>query len=631
MALEEADVWLIFPPLVETNFGSFYPSTAVLAGYLEARGLRTEQTDLNEEFALWLLRPEATALRAEDPQLRTHSTAAAAGRWLDRSRERLFDADGRHSFGPSSPFGHVLQLLAGHYLVDPGEDVLERSAAVLRAAKPYHDFYEYALSVDRVPTDVGLIGVSVPMGPQLLPALVLAERLKLMRPDAHLVFGGPALSLMSLPEIERLLGAWLAVDAVVRFDGEYPLYELATQSAQGRWDPATVAGVSARCAEGVMHCEPAAGPPVNSLPAPLYPAPALARLSDPVLGVTQARGCYWGKCDYCDFIELFDGSPPFRGRRPDQFVSELRYLAGRHGVSRFSFITESIPPAFARRVSAALLAEGLRLRWTSFAMVDRRFDGELLALMVEAGCEFLVVGLETTVTRVLNLVHKSANREENLRFLRDARRAGLPLVVNLIPDLPTTTYQEALLALEDLEEFADGMRSVSVFPFEPTRSSNVGRSPEAFGLDVAVPSASSGQAQYALNHLVSSDPAMTPEQRAEVHARYRVFADRVQRHVRQLATDRPFAPDQPLRVAVEELDLFEAKNGLVCTNMRTRGRAVIPERAAQLLRPFLDGTPFTPRTLREALSGDVGSQLLDNLDRASMLVPFADGRQSGHD
>jgi hypothetical protein len=625
VAANDADVWLVFPPLVETNFGSFFPSTAVLAAYLEAQGVRTRQTDLNEEFAVWMLGPQAAALREKDPRWAPESSAAAAGRWLARSRQELFGPGGRHRFGPSSPFGHVLQLMAQHYLVDPGEDVLERAAPALHAAGPYHDFYAHADLARRVPEGVSLIGISVPMGPQLLPALVLADHLKGLRPDLPVVFGGPALSLMSLPELERLLVSWPQVDAVVRFDGEFPLHELARQAGEGRWDPSAVAGVSCRTGDGVRHNDPGPGPSVNALPAPLFPAEALAVLDDPVVGVTQARGCYWGKCDYCDFIELYDGSPPFRGRRPEPFVAELGHLATTHGVTRFSFITESIPPAFARKVSTALLAEGLDLRWTSFAMVDRRFDRELLALMARAGCEFLVVGLETTVTRVLKLVHKSADREENLRFLRDARDVGLPLVVNLIPDLPTTTYEEALQALDDLEEFADGMRSVSVFPFEPTRSSNVGRTPEAFGLDVGAAATTTGQAQYALNHLGSTDPAMTPQQRAEVHARYRDFADRVHRRGARPAAGVPsHRPDRPVRVAVEDLDLFETDAGLVCTNMRTRQRAVVPLRAARLLRPYLDGAEFTPRALEQALPAGVGSRLLANLDRAAMLAPVPD-------
>ena len=68
-------------------------------------------------------------------------------------------------------------------------------------------------------------------------------------------------------------------------------------------------------------------------------------------------------------------------------------------------------------------------------MVDRRFDAELLQLMAASGCDCLVVGLESMVTRVLQRVHKSADREENIRFLRQAHAAGIELAVNLIPDL----------------------------------------------------------------------------------------------------------------------------------------------------------------------------------------------------
>ncbi|HEX9334660.1 MAG TPA: radical SAM protein [Pseudonocardiaceae bacterium] len=624
---EKTDLWLAFPPLVETNFGSFYPSTAVLAAYLERQGLRTVQDDLNEEFALWLLCPDTARERLADPRLNPTSSAAAATRWLARHADMLFDAERRHDFGPTSRYGHVLQLLAQHYLVDPGPDVVDRTGGYARAAEPYQRFYRQLGLDGRIADGTSMIGISVPMGPQLLPALVLAQHLRDLRPRTPIVLGGPALSLMSPAELGRLLTNWDAVDAVVRFDGEQPLHELLVQAREGRWEPAQVAGVSYRDGDAVRHNEPGVGLPVNALPAPLYPVAALAALADPALGVTQARGCYWGKCDYCDFIELYDGSPPFRGRHPVGFVAELRLLAQRHGVRRFSFITESLPPAFARRLCELLLAERLDLRWTSFAMVDRRFDRELLASIVAAGCEFLVVGMETTITRVLKLVHKSADREQNLRFLRDAREVGLPLVVNLIPDLPTTTYDEAMTALDDVREFTDTMRSVSVFPFEPTRSSNVGRTPERFGLDVRTPSVASGQAQYALNHLTSTDPAMTTEQRARVHARYRTFADEVngRRCHDVVAASRP---DDRMRIAVEDIDLVTGADGLVCTNLRTRSRAVIPTRAAKLLEHYWAGASFTPAALRAELSPLVADQLLANLTEAALLAPA--GGEAGH-
>ena len=41
---------LAFMPLIETGFGQLYPSTAVLAAYLERQGFRTVQMDLNAPF-----------------------------------------------------------------------------------------------------------------------------------------------------------------------------------------------------------------------------------------------------------------------------------------------------------------------------------------------------------------------------------------------------------------------------------------------------------------------------------------------------------------------------------------------------------------------------------------------------
>jgi hypothetical protein len=96
--------------------------------------------------------------------------------------------------------------------------------------------------------------------------------------------------------------------------------------------------------------------------------------------------------------------------------------------------------------------------------------------------------------------------------------------VNLIPDLPSTTRQEALEGLADLESVADCMTEANVIPFEPTRSSRVGRAPSQFGLIAADGPGHSGHAQLALNTLAATDPAMTVAERAEVFRAYRAFA-----------------------------------------------------------------------------------------------------------
>ncbi|MFJ7956335.1 B12-binding domain-containing radical SAM protein [Streptomyces sp. NPDC096319] len=630
----DGSVVLAFPPLVESSFGRYFPSTAVLAGFLQSRKVRTHQWDLNEEFALHLLDPghlaEAGAGRLVGLEGRhPEEMSAVAGRWLARHRDALFDERGRHTFAAASGPEFLLSALARPYLIDPEAEWLT-DPALLRSDRTlvYRAYYASLGLADRLPGDTRLLGVSVPMGPQLVPALLLAEAVKQVRPDVRIVLGGPTLSLMNEHDLARLLDVHRQVDAVVRFDGEAPLLALWRQADGGAWRPGEVAGVSALVDGTPVHTPPTAGLHPNALPPAAYDPVLMARLVGPEMGIVQARGCYWGKCDYCDFVELYDGSPPYRGRSVQSFMAELEHQVSTHGVRRFELITESIPPAFARRFAQAVLDRGLDITWNSFAMVDRRFDAELLQLMVRAGCEYLVIGMETTNTRVLKLVHKSADREENLRFIREAHQAGMKLRINLIPDLPSTTVEEAMESLRDVAELADCIESFTVFPFEATRSSEVGRHPERFGLVVGGDGTGlANQAQYALNHLGNIDPAMTREERTGVHRAYQDFAiGHGSAHMRRTGDeflDRLPGEGEAFRLGVASLDVLPRGDELVVTHVLRRERTVLPAAVARGLTPWLDGTPLTRRDLTQAYGAAGGAAVLRQLVEARLLTAVA--------
>jgi hypothetical protein len=116
---------------------------------------------------------------------------------------------------------------------------------------------------------------------------------------------------------------------------------------------------------------------------------------------------------------------------------------------------------------------------------------------------------------------------------------------------------------------------------------------------------------------------MSPEQRAEVYCEYRGFAAELKR--RNSPTGRAPARldiDAPVRVPVEEIDVFRAENRLVCTQIRTRKRLTLRGETARMLAPHLTGHPFTMADLN-------GSQrdrrvLTLDLGQAGMLVPSGD-------
>jgi len=632
-------VALIFPPIVNSGFGSYYPSLAVLAGYLQHFGFKVAQIDLNERLAEHLLEPGSLASMGRgiffDGDVPDHDPAdmaCSAARLLERNRVQLFDEAGRHRFSEAGNTpAYLLSVMAKPLLVDVAvPDAIELLSTDDRHCAWYRRFYASVGLAMLLPEEVTLIGLSVPMGPQLFPAMVLVEFLKTIRPNARIVLGGPTMSLMREWELELMLRRLPAIDAIVRYEGEAPLFALCEQATEGTWHPAGVPGISCLEDDVVKHQAPGPGPVLDRVPPAAYDPDLVAVLADADLGVVQTRGCYWGKCAYCDFVELYDGSPRYRSRSPASFVDEVATLQAKYNVRRFSLITEAIPPAFSMKFSNLVIERGLDMIWGSFAMVDRHFTPQHFEAMVKSGCDHLVIGLETMTDRVLALVHKYSTGNDNERFLRMAHAAGIRLLVNLIPDLPTTTYAEAMASLERMETLADTVAGVMIFPFEATRSSQLGRTPEKYGIQLADPEDDHGQAIFASNHLRILDNGMTAEQRVAVHAAFQAYADRVNGRRRRaqaaaLAAESRGLAGQTmrLRVAREDNDILRTPTGVQVFNWRTQARWQGPAGLRRIIdRAESVGSEFTASDLMAGTNhAQEISFLVEELTRRDVFVP----------
>jgi len=207
--MKAVNIVLVLPPLVETNFGQIYPSTAVLAAHLEPRGFGTMQADLNAAFFYHLVGDDELATSAAALYTRSTTGAVAAARWTglrlesgSLTRPEMFAAQRR------DPLNAVVRLLVVPYSVDPDSRVLAGSSGDPRLDASYDRFF-----VDQVPCLLDgkrretLFALSVPMGPQLLPALRLSSVLARWLPGtrSRIVLGGPALSLLGDAELTCLL------------------------------------------------------------------------------------------------------------------------------------------------------------------------------------------------------------------------------------------------------------------------------------------------------------------------------------------------------------------------------------------------------------------------------------------
>jgi len=162
-------VALIFPPIVSSGFGSYYPSLAVLAGTLAHAGHHVLQLDLNELLAEHLLEPASLAAAANGRffcggrHLEHSDMSAVAARLLAKNRAQLFDRLGRHRFSERNETpAYLLSVMARPYLVDVP---VAQALAQLRAADPLVEWYRaFFRAVDLGALrerDLSLAGISV--------------------------------------------------------------------------------------------------------------------------------------------------------------------------------------------------------------------------------------------------------------------------------------------------------------------------------------------------------------------------------------------------------------------------------------------------------------------------------------
>lgn len=504
-------IYLIFPPSVSSGLGCYYPASAVLAGYLQRFGHATRQLDLNFEFACFLLQnPE---LMSPQPEEETDHIRDVV--FVRKYADDLLAEIRRGAPWALSPVATVFRKILRRIESEPRLSV---------AAKSFYDSTLSNLSALFGAEDV--VGITIAMGPQLSPAIEFVQALRSRGSLAKIVLGGPVVTLLddsSIAKVLRTSGA----DLAIRHEGETPLLQLAEHVAIGRWDPSSISNAVWIEDGSLAKSSASRGVLLAEVPAPLYDDQLVHKQSVDTLSAIQARGCYWGRCAYCDYINLYGGQVRYQTVHPERLASDLDELSTAHGITQFTLVTEALPPSFANKFSDALISRGAPYRWSSFAMVHDAFTDELFRKMVRAGCAGLVIGLESLSAEALKRVRKFATREANLRFVEAARRAGIKLRINLIPDLPGTSFVEAMSAADiyDNWRLSDAI-TFSVFPFEVTRSSDVGKNPEEFGLIAAASDevTLSGQALFTENHVDAIDPAMTDAERTAVLERYQKLA-----------------------------------------------------------------------------------------------------------
>lgn len=172
----------------------------------------------------------------------------------------------------------------------------------------------------------------------------------------------------------------------------------------------------------------------------------------PIALVEAGRGCHF-RCDFCAVQTVFDQS---QTRRPvDDILPELEALKKERKKFIF-FVDDNITANRQQALDFLRALVPLKLRWVSQASINVAHDAEFLELLVQSGCEGLLIGFETLNPANLATMDKGFNTMKGgyETALANLRRYGLKLYATFIfgydHDTPT--------AFNDAVEFASRHR-----------------------------------------------------------------------------------------------------------------------------------------------------------------------------
>ncbi|MEU7558411.1 B12-binding domain-containing radical SAM protein [Streptomyces eurythermus] len=161
-----------------------------------------------------------------------------------------------------------------------------------------------------------------------------------------------------------------------------------------------------------------------------------------VVSLELSRGCYWDRCDFCNFNDAYDAR--FKMHDPARVLAEMAHLARTYGQRRFQFLDTALPP----RLTQALDASGTRHDYRVFCEIRPDFGRERLRQLARLGRVTVQLGIETLLEDHLALMDKRQSVEEGVRMLRAARSLGMRSVWGVMIGHPKETpdHRRRLLA-----------------------------------------------------------------------------------------------------------------------------------------------------------------------------------------
>jgi len=325
-----------------------------------------------------------------------------------------------------------------------------------------------------------VVGISIVLQQQMFSAMTFCALIKQYFPHVHVTIGGNTVT--RLRDVLPQSPLFQYFDSAVVYEGETAFVQLVSAVGAKR-GLADVPNTIYKDETGVHTSATSYAEDMHSLPPPDFDGLPLDKYFVPtkILPYLATRGCYWGRCEFCDHGEGYTAG--YRSKTIQEALSEIQYLRDKYGAAHFHFTDESYPPALFRKLTRGLLDRKMNIFWTT----HMRFEENLLEEGVwrdarDSGCRYLHFGYESGVERVLKLMDKATTTDIMTQHLKLTAEAGIWNHCMGFFGFPGETKEEAWQSVEFLEANKDHVHSLGFGTFDLGRHNPVAKHPERWGV-----------------------------------------------------------------------------------------------------------------------------------------------------
>ncbi len=344
----------------------------------------------------------------------------------------------------------------------------------------YRDVFEHLVRPAIEAEQPDVVGISIVLQQQMFSSMTFCALIKQHFPHIHVTIGGNTVT--RLRDVLPQSPLFQYFDSAVVYEGETAFVQLVS-AVGAKQSLADVPNTIYKDATGVHVSASSFAEDMHALPPPDFDGLPLDKYFVPtkILPYLATRGCYWGRCEFCDHGEGYTAG--YRSKKIQDILGEITYLRDKYGAKHFHFTDESYPPALFRKLTRGLIDSKMGIAWTT----HMRFEKSLLEDQVwqdakDSGCKYLHFGYESGNERVLKLMDKATTTDIMTQHLKYTAEAGIWNHCMGFFGFPGETREEAWSSVEFLEQNKDYVHSLGFGTFDLGRHNPVAKHPEKFGV-----------------------------------------------------------------------------------------------------------------------------------------------------